>query len=429
MAPGAGRVHDVLVVGAGSAGLFLAAALAQRGVDVVVLERRTAAGTGSRAIGLHPPAVLALRALGLEQEALALGARVERGVARSRGRRLGALGFERAWPERPFVLTLPQHRTEALLARRLRQFAPAALRRGWEVLGTREDGGVVHVTARGAGGPVRTWRARVLVGADGAHGGTRERAGIGAHGRTYPDTYLMGDFADTTGDAGTAVIHLEPAGVVESFPLPAGRRRWVVHTGAAPSAPGAPSTPAAPAAPGAPAGASAQALAALVAARTGEVLDPATASAVSAFAVHRRLARRMVAGRQVLIGDAAHEISPIGGQGMTLGWLDAQALVPLLVRVLAGGTGADLRSVRGFVRFERERTRAARTAARRAGLNTVLGRPAGAGLGRAREALVRALLGGPLRHPLAGAFTMRRSGGDRAPAPLLDTVLTASTER
>ena len=48
--------------------------------------------------------------------------------------------------------------------------------------------------------------------------------------RAYPDTYLMGDFAGTA-DPGTAVIYLEPDGVVESFPLPGGVRRWVAHTG------------------------------------------------------------------------------------------------------------------------------------------------------------------------------------------------------
>ncbi|WP_432484537.1 FAD-dependent oxidoreductase [Kineococcus esterisolvens] len=398
-APGDARAErrcDVLVAGGGPVGLLLAALLAQRGVDVVVLERRLAPGRHSRAIGLHPPALAALDELGLAGAAAAQGFRVGRGQARSRGRLLGEVTFERAWPRTPFVLTLPQQRTEALLATRLAELAPAALQRGREVVDVRERGGLVHVTTAGPGAAgERTWRARVVVGADGARSRVRDLAGIGVLARPCPDAYLMGDHLvdDVAGDAGAgaAAIHLEPGGVVESFPLPGGVRRWVVHTGSVQAEPDA------------------AVLAALVTERTGEVLDPASSTMVSAFSVRRRLARQLVRGRVVLVGDAAHEFSPIGGQGITLGWLDAQALVPVLLRVLRGGscTDGDLRTVPAAIRFERERVRAARSAARRAGLNTALGRPLPPAGSLAREVLVRVALGTPLRHRLAGEFSMR----------------------
>src|SRR5690625_4263595 len=110
---------EVLIVGGGPCGLLLAALLAQRGVDVVVLERRLEPSAHSRAIGLHPPAVNALGAVGLAGRAVAEGAPIAGGQARSRGRLLGSLTFERAWPQRPYVLALPQSRTETLLAERL----------------------------------------------------------------------------------------------------------------------------------------------------------------------------------------------------------------------------------------------------------------------------------------------------------------------
>ena len=80
MRPGGGpRACDVLVVGGGPTGLFLAALLAQQGVDVVVLERRPEASTHSRAIGLHPPALGALHTLGLEDAAVSEGVTIRTG--------------------------------------------------------------------------------------------------------------------------------------------------------------------------------------------------------------------------------------------------------------------------------------------------------------------------------------------------------------
>lgn len=385
---------EVLIVGGGPAGLLLALSLVQRGVDAVVLERRAAPTDHSRAIGLHPPALNALGAVGLASAAIAEGAQIRSGVAVGRGRRLGGLSFERAWPQRPFVLSLPQSRTEALLEARLSQIAPDALQRGWQVHGLEDHGGHAEVTAHGADSSASvTWRADVVVGADGARSTVRDLAGITTTLRTYRDTYLMGDVADAESEAGTAMIHLEPGGVVESFPLPARGRRWVAHTGTARDQ-------------HTPLQADAAALAALVGRRTGISIDPASSTMISAFRVRRRTARRMVRGRVVLVGDAAHEISPIGGQGITLGWLDALALAPLLETAAHQGLRCDLGLLPRFRRFERRRTSSARWAGLLAEANMALGRPLPVPLARARDAVLRVALGLPLRHWLARAYSM-----------------------
>lgn len=403
------KVHkcQVLIVGGGPVGLVLACLLALNDIEVAVLERRTQPRQYSRAIGLHPPALAVLHEIGVETAALAEGTRVRTGTAYSRGRRIGSLSFEQAWPARPFVLTLPQNRTEAILRHRLERLAPGALQTGWEVTDIADRSGV-HVTTRSTAEPSEAgpapearWRADLLIGTDGPHSLVRRTAGIGTRTRALKDTYVMGDFAQHAGqtataedsDETTAAIFLEPAGVVESFPLPGKMRRWVAHTGAelVPE--------------------SAHLLSDLISERTGARVDPATATMVSAFHVRRRLAQRMVADRCVLVGDAAHEVSPIGGQGMTLGWIDALELAPLLSKALAAHDPAPLHQQADFQVFEHTRLAAARATARQAELNMALGRSMPISAAVIRDAALKTVLGTRMRHRLARAFTMRQPLG------------------
>ena len=380
-------VTDVAVVGGGPVGVFLAVLLAQAGVSVQVLEQRQERSAHSRAIGIHPPALEALAAAGVAKAMSSEGVQIRRGEARSSGRPVAAVDFSAASARFPYVLTLPQLRTEAILEARLLELDPHALVRGAKVDGLHDDGGRVLLsgTAGRAGEPgtgtAFEASARITVAADGARSPVRRLLGTPCRTRELPDTYLMGDFQDSTGDGPVGVLYLESGGIVESFPLPGGVRRWVAHTDSL------------------LAGATAGDLAALVAERTGACPDPASNTMLSAFSVRTGLARDLVRGRTVLIGDAAHEVSPIGGQGMNLGWLDAAALAPIIVGSLRGDdVGAALAD------FGRSRRRAAVVASLQAQLNMVLGRPLAPPLLAARNAGLSALF----RVPAAGNLVARR---------------------
>jgi 2-polyprenyl-6-methoxyphenol hydroxylase-like FAD-dependent oxidoreductase len=266
------------------------------------------------------------------------------------------MDFTHVSEEFPFILALPQFRTEEILKERVLALDPQAIVCGIEVTHISDDGGGVTFATRPTGGgtPSAVRSAGVLVAADGAR--SRLRASFGPHvdRRTYPDHYLMGDFdnLDLDLDPETAVLFLEPEGIVESFPLPGNLRRWVVRLGAPASKAGAAD------------------LARLVHQRTGMGPDPATNSMLSAFSVRSAIARDTVRGRTMMLGDAAHEISPIGGQGMNLGWLDAAALAPLIPRILAGP-----HPEREIREYQHVRRRAAHLARRQAEINMMLGRP------------------------------------------------------
>ncbi|MDJ0348108.1 NAD(P)/FAD-dependent oxidoreductase [Cryobacterium sp. PH29-G1] len=377
-------VRDVVIVGGGPVGTMLACVLAVGGIDVEVLEQREQPSLRSRAIGIHPPSLATLAGIGVLDALLERAVRIGAGEVRCDGRRLGQLSFERAAPRYPFVAALPQYETEALLRQRFEQLRPGRYRSGVTVTAVR-DGGAAVLLSTDAG----QVEARYVIGADGARSVVRHAAGITWQQLGRRETYLMGDFidtalADTGPGASRAVLYFERGGVVESFPLPGGRRRWVAMTDFLATDAGSAD------------------LAALIRHRTGvRVAEPV--GEASAFAVQQRLAGRMHAGRIVLVGDAAHQISPIGGQGMNLGWLDAVALAPALQRALLVPSQAA--SV--LAGYDRTRRNAARRAAVQAGFNMNMGRPAhGVRLG-ARNALVRALTLPPANELIARAFTMR----------------------
>jgi 2-polyprenyl-6-methoxyphenol hydroxylase-like FAD-dependent oxidoreductase len=372
---------DVLIVGAGPVGLLLGCLLAQRGLSIRVLEKRGAGTARSRAIGVHPPGLACLHEVGLAEPLIAQGVRVRRGRAVLHGDSLAEIDFGSLPAPFDFVLSVPQSVTEQLLTERLSALCPAALLRDSEALAYARTPDHVRV-GFSRGDHLDTLSARYVVGCDGRRSRVRRAMNADYRGRVYRDRFAMADTRDDTDLGSEAVVFVDAQGLIESFPLPARRRRWVLSAGR-----GMPEL-------------SPERFAELIEARTRHTLSTDSMGPVSAFCAERFCAQRFVEDRLILAGDAAHVVSPIGGQGMNLGWLDAQALA----RVLPLCLRAPSHAAAALADYGRVRQKVCRRAARRAELYMALG--FGAPLS-VRAWSLKALRRAPLRAAAARLFTMQ----------------------
>ena len=384
-------------MGAGPVGLLLANLLGRHGVNVLVAERRVRPPRGSMAIGITPPSLALLKDLALDREFVRRGVPIDTARVFENGALLGDVDFSRLPAEHRFILSLPQSETAALLRRNLEVFPSVRVLDGVEFLEHRAIAGGVQVRLRDVdSGAVSELSAAYLVGCDGHRSRVRRQAGIRSRTRSYRARFLMADFEDDTRLGDEAHLYFGRDGSVESFPLPQGRRRWIVleqkHR--------------------TPQEGPAETVMRLVAERTGFDLSASAVLFESMFQPQRSLARRYGRGRVVLCGDAAHVMSPIGGQGMNTGFADAAHLAEALRVALERPVEARP----AFAAYARLRQHAFNVAATRAACGMWLGTRRGPLSSRLRATLIEKVLFRPaVREQLAPYFAMLTLPGAHGP--------------
>ncbi len=302
---------DVVVVGAGPTGLWLAGELRLGGATVTVLEARRERDVNSKALTIHPRTIELLDCRGVVEPFLAEGIRIPNGHF---GGLPDRMDFAVLDTPHPYTLALPQARTEELLEQRAAGLG-ATVRRGCQVTGLVEGG--VELS----GGEVVT--ARYVVGCDGTRSTVRTAAGIDFPGTDATTWGWLGDVVldDPPPRGFTSVTGID--GGLMVVPLPGGVHRIVG---------GDPATNR-PEWPGELTLDELRATVKTIAGTDFGLRDPRW---LSRFGNATRQAATYRAGSVLLAGDAAHMHFPTGGVGMNVGIQDAHNLGWKLAAVATG---------------------------------------------------------------------------------------------
>ncbi len=186
----------------------------------------------------------------------------------------------------------------------------------------------------------RSLSARLLVAADGARSVIREQAGIAVHGWDYDQAGIVTTIAHERDHNGRAEEHFLPAGPFAILPL-TGNRSSIVWTESKAEAARLVALP------------DAEFLAELEQRFGLHLGDLAIAGPRRAFPLGLHVARSFIAERIALVGDAAHVIHPIAGQGLNMGLRDAAALAEAVID--SARLGIDVGAVSTLERYQRWR--------------------------------------------------------------------------
>lgn len=344
------RDADVIVAGGGPTGLTLGLALARAGLSVIVIDAETpatqvAATYDGRAFAIAYASFRMWTALGLGDALLPHAQRIEQilvtdGRVRG-GASLLSLTFDRRELDdrregEALGYMLESRHVRAALgvaaaaAEGLKVIAPAT------VTGHTADAGGASVTL----GDGRVLRAGLVVSAEGRRSGLRTAAGIRITGWKYDQTAVVCTVGHQKPHDGVAHEYFLPSGPFAMLPL-TGNRCNIVWT----------EKPAI-----------AETLRAMndadfiaeLGARFGAHLGAITLQGPRfAYPLSLQIAERLVGERFALIGDAAHGVHPIAGQGLNVGLRDVAALAECIVDGMR--VGLDAGDAEALARYQRWR--------------------------------------------------------------------------
>lgn len=303
----------ILIVGAGPTGLSLALFLHNLGLPFRIIEKNEKANELSKAMGIQPRTLEIFEMLGIVEQFIEIGRRVQSVQFWTNGMCAAKMSYEQLPTSYPYVLIVPQNEIERILQAELKK-RKIKIERGKELISL-YAGGDVPTAVIQEDDEQEELHPSFVIGCDGAHSAVRHQCGFLFEGRQYAEAFTLGD------------VHLESPypqedmhiffkgtnGPVALLPFAQrGKARIIIShpagCGQSPLIPGEPAE---------------KQLQQSIDGRGLGTIKIESAEWLSDFHIHKRISSKWQKGRVFVAGDAAHIHSPLGGQGLNTGIQDA----------------------------------------------------------------------------------------------------------